>query len=120
MNLQLEIFLQSRVYIFKVIFQHQKLSYSFQKCLSFEDIRFWEQLLLIKSKYKHTFSQKSQVFGLVQTNWAKNVWGIWGIFGRIISTHFGTVGPLFMFSINQPVLTKPLYPHPKYLFGIGI
>jgi hypothetical protein len=30
---------------------------------------------------------------------------------------------LSMFSINQPVFlqkTKPLYPNPKYLFGIGI
>jgi hypothetical protein len=33
------------------------------------------------------------------------------------------VSPLSMFSINQPFFlqkTKPLYPHPKYLFGIGI
>ena len=25
----------------------------------------------------------------------------WGIFGQFISTHFGTVNPLSMFSINQ-------------------
>ena len=45
-----------------------------------------------------------------QTNWADKVWGIWGIFGRTISTHFGTVSPLSMFSIIQPLFlqkTKP-------------
>jgi hypothetical protein len=34
-----------------------------------------------------------------------------------------SVSPLSMFVINQPLLlqeTKPLYPSPKYLFGIGI
>ena len=69
------------------------------------------------------FFWKSQTFGLGQTNWAKKFGGIWGIFSRIISTHFGTVSPLSMFSTNQPLFlqkTKPLYPNPKYLFGIGI
>ena len=69
------------------------------------------------------FSLKSRTFGLGQTNWADKFWGIWGIFGQTISTHFGTVSPLSMFSIIQPLFlqkTKPLYPHPKYLFGIGI
>jgi hypothetical protein len=52
--------------------------------------------------------------------------GAFGVFmadWRFISTHFGTVSPLSMFSINQPLFlqkTKPLYPNPKYLFGIGI
>ena len=41
--------------------------------------------------------------------WADNFWGIWGSFGRFISTHFGTVSPLSLFSINS-----------KYLFGIWI
>jgi hypothetical protein len=55
--------------------------------------------------------------------WADKLWGIWGIFGQIISTHFGKVSPLSMFSNIQPLFlqkTKPLYPQPKYLFGIGI
>ena len=55
--------------------------------------------------------------------WADKFWDIWGIFGRNISTHFGTVSPLYMFSNIQPLFlqkTKPLYPHPKCLFGIGI
>ena len=37
--------------------------------------------------------------------------------------HFGTVSILSMFSIIQPLFlqkTKPLYPYPKYSFGIGI
>ena len=55
-----------------------------------------------------------------QTIWADK---FWGIFGQFISTHFGKVSPLSMFSINQPLFlqkTKPLYPNPKYLFAIGI
>jgi hypothetical protein len=70
-----------------------------------------------------TFSSKSQTFGLWQKDWADKFWGILGIFDRFISTHFGTVSPLSMFSINHPLFlqkTKPLYPHHKYLFGIGI
>jgi hypothetical protein len=69
------------------------------------------------------FSLKSRTFGLGQTNWANKFWGIWGIFGQTISTHFGTVSPLSMFFIIQPLFlkkTKPLYPRTKYLFGIGI
>ena len=57
-----------------------------------------------------------------QTIWTDKFWGIWGIFGRFISTHFGTVSPLSMFSFNQPLVlqkTKHLYPNPKYLFEIG-
>ena len=52
------------------------------------------------------FSSKSQTFGLGQTIWADKFWGIWGIFGRFISTHFGTVSPLSMFSINQPLFLQ--------------
>ena len=56
-----------------------------------------------------------------QTIWADKFRGIWGIFGWFISTHFGTVSPLSMFSINQPLfLQTPLYPNSKHLFGIGI
>jgi hypothetical protein len=40
------------------------------------------------------FLLKSGTFGLGQTNWADKFWGIWGIFGKAISTHFGTVTPL--------------------------
>ena len=48
------------------------------------------------------FSLKLQTFGFGQTDWADKVWGIWGIFGRFISTHFfGNVNHLF--SNNQPL-----------------
>ena len=53
-------------------------------------------------------------------------WGIRGIWGQTISTHFGTMSALSMFSIIQPLFQQKtksllaLYPHPKYLFGIGI
>jgi hypothetical protein len=69
------------------------------------------------------FSSKYQTFGLWQTIWSDKFWGIWGIFVRFISTHFGTVSPMCIISNNQPLFlqkTKPLYSHPKYLFGIGI
>ena len=69
------------------------------------------------------FLSKPWTFGLGKTVWADKFWGICGIFSQTISTHFGTVSPLSIFSIIQPLFsqkTKPLYPHPNYLFGIGI
>ena len=80
-------------------------------------------LIIPTTDYGRPILMKSQTFGLGQTNWADKFWDIWGIFGQTISTHFGTVSPLSMFSINQPLFlqkTKPLYPNPKYSFGIGI
>jgi hypothetical protein len=70
------------------------------------------------------FHLKSQFFGLGQTNLANKFWGNWCIFGQTISTHFGTVSPLSMFSIIRPLFlqkTKPFYIHIlKNLFVIGI
>ena len=60
------------------------------------------------------FFRKSQTSGLGQTNWAKIFLRIRGIFGEFISTNFGTVRSLSMFSINQSLVlkkTKPLYPN---------
>ena len=54
--------------------------------------------------------------------WADKFWSNCGIFGHFISSHFGTVSPLSMFSIIQPLFlqrTKPLYPNPKYFLGLG-
>ena len=62
------------------------------------------------------FLGKSQTFG--QTNWAEHFWSIWfGVFSvfwtmLFISIHFGTVGSVSIFSINQPLFlqkTKPLF-----------
>ena len=67
---------------------------------------------------RDNFFQKSEILDLKQTFWAE----IFEAFG-VFSVHFGTVCSLSMFSIIQPLFlqkTKPLYPHPKYLFGIGI
>ena len=55
----------------------------------------------------------------IQNFWA---WAdkFWGIFGQTISTHFGTVSPLSMFSIIQPLFlqkTKSLYPLPNIYLG---
>ena len=66
------------------------------------------------TEYGHperAFFRKPQTFGLGQTNWAENFGGIWGIFGRFIGTHFGTVSPLFMFSIYQPLFRLPIFLH---------
>ena len=52
------------------------------------------------------FSLKSRTLGLGQTNWPDRFWGIWGIFDQTISTHFGAVSPLSMFSIIQPLFLQ--------------
>jgi hypothetical protein len=38
-------------------------------------------------------------------SWADKLWGIWGIFGQTISTHFGAVSPLSMFFTIQPFIS---------------
>jgi hypothetical protein len=72
---------------------------------------------------KHNFSLKSRTFGLGQTNWADKFCGIWGIFGQTISTHFGTVSPLSMFFIIQPLFLQKkafTYIHiPNIYLGLG-
>ena len=40
------------------------------------------------------------------TNWADEFWGIWGIVGQIISSHFGTVSPLSKFSVIHPLFLQ--------------
>ena len=44
---------------------------------------------------------KPQTFKLGQRIWEDKFWGIWGIFGRFISTQFFTVSSLSMFFLNQ-------------------
>ena len=51
-------------------------------------------IVVAETDYGHperAFFRKPQTFGLGQTNWAEKYWGIWGIFGQFISTHFSTV-----------------------------
>ena len=82
----------------------------------------WDCIVL-----KHGLRTPNEAFFFIEIPnfwaWADKFWGIVGTFGRFISTHFGTVSPLSMFFINQPLFlqkAKSFYPNPKYLFGIGI
>ena len=65
-------------------------------------------LLHTSTDYGRLFSLKSRTFGPGQTNWADKFWGNWGIFRQNISTHFGTVSPLYMFFIIQPLFLHKL------------
>ena len=51
-------------------------------------IFFYFEYLTTRTTYIQTelFFQKFETFGLGQTNWAKILWGIWGISGQTIST----------------------------------
>ena len=51
------------------------------------------------------FSLKSRTFGLGQTNWENRFWGIFGIFGQTVSTHF------FHYLTIISTKTKPLCVH---------
>ena len=65
------------------------------------------------------FSSKSQNFWA----WADTFWGICGIFDQFISTHFGTVSPLSIISINQPLFLQKLSFNiqiPNIYLGLGL
>ena len=69
------------------------------------------------------FSSKFQTFGLGLTIWADKVWGIWGIFQKLYQHPFWYCESLVHVFHQSTIIstkTKPLYPNPKYLFGIGI
>ena len=64
-----------------------------------------------------------ETFGLEQTIWADKFWGIWGLFGRFISTHFGTLRPLSMLFNNQPLFLQKLSLYiqiPKIYLKVGV
>jgi hypothetical protein len=66
------------------------------------------------------FSLESQTFCL-GTQFGRINFGVF--LANLSAPILGTVSPFSMFSINQPLClqkTNPLYPNPKYLFGIGI
>jgi hypothetical protein len=66
------------------------------------------------------FHQNPKLLGLGRQIEQINFWAFERI-SALILVH--TVFPLSMFFIHQPLFlqkTKPLYPNPKYLFGIGI
>ena len=63
------------------------------------------------------FSLKTRTYG--QTDWADKFWDIWGIFGWTILVQWV---PYPFFPLFNHYFSKKasLYPHSKYLFGIGI
>ena len=89
--------------------------------VSFRPSFFWLFSMLVCTDYgrpmKPFFIEIPNVWA-----WADKLWGIWGIFGQTISTHFGTVTLLSKFSIIQPLFEflqkkpQPLYLYSKYLF----
>ena len=96
------------------------LSLTSRVCLWCSNKRLFYVYLFLHGLRTHNeafFSLKFRTFGQINS-------GAFGIFfGWTISTHFGTVSPLSMFSIIQPLFlqkSKLLYPHPKSLFGIEI
>ena len=74
---------------------------------------------------KHGLRTPNEAFFIEIQNfwaWADKFWGIWGIFGRTLSTHFATVSPLSMFSNIQPLFlqkTKPYIHIPNIYLGLG-
>ena len=60
---------------------------------------------------------------LGQKNWANKFWGILGILVQTFGTHFGTLSPLSMFFIIQPIFLQKLdlYIHiPNIYLGLGL
>ena len=95
-----------------------KLSMSIFYCnffAVFEKMLSWEKLFTLSlattdyGRPMKPFFIEIQIFGHGQTNRADKFWSIWGIFGQTISTQFGTVSPLSMFSIIQPLFLKNIF-----------
>ena len=65
---------------------------------------------------------KSRTFVLGQTNWADKFWGIWGIFGRTISTQAIFVQcPCFPLFNHYFYKKLSLYIHiPNIYLGLGL
>ena len=55
---------------------------------------------------KPFFHGNLKLLGLGRRFGADKFWDVWGIFGQFINTPFGTVSPLSMFSINQPLFLQ--------------
>jgi hypothetical protein len=71
-----------------------------------------EVMIILSTDYGRPmkpFSLKSQTFGLGQTNWADKFWGIWGIFGRIISTHFPLINYYFYKKLSLFIQIPNIY-----------
>ena len=102
---------------------HQKSGLKLNKCMISIDRGMQEAVgqQYNSESYALVGSSYILVHGLRTPNKAFKL-GICGIFSQTISTYFGTVSPLSIFSINQSLFlqkTKPLYPHTKYFLGLG-
>ena len=68
--------------------------------------------LIQSTDYGHperAFFQKFEIFGLGQTNWAENLWGIWAISGQTISTILALWVPYPWESVAGPLSYKKLW-----------
>ena len=52
------------------------------------------------------FHRNPEYLGLGRQIGQIDSWAFGGILGQFISTHFGAVSPLFMFSINPTIISK--------------
>ena len=53
---------------------------------------------------RESFFRKSQTFGLGQTNWAENFWGIWGIFEEL---HHPSQLSIRLFFLQKTLVFRP-------------
>ena len=68
--------------------------------------------MVVGTDYGHperAFFQKFEIFGLGQTNWAENLWGIWAISGQTISTILALWVPYPWESVAGPLSYKKLW-----------
>ena len=93
---------------------HDKSPTVFQVCnmLPFLDSRYtfcrrkFGYCHVLRTPNEAFFHGKPKLQGLGRKFGQINFFVIWGIFCQSISTHFGTMSPLSMFSINQPLFLK--------------
>ena len=109
---------------------YRQLKSTMQHCTQIEKWKYFIhfQLSHIRKCHPTDYGRSMKPFsieiqnGLGQTNWADKFWSIWRIFGRTISTHFGTENPLSMFFIIQPIFLQKLsiYIHIANIYlGLG-
>ena len=66
----------------------------------------WHNLITDYGQPEKAFFRKSYTFGLGQTNWAKNLWGIWAISGQTMSTILALWVPYPWESVAGPLSYK--------------
>ena len=79
-------------------FSYFKMRFMMPEQLYSKNIQEWFQARTADAQCS-LFSLKPRIFGIGKTNWVDKFWGIWGIFGKTISTHFVTNFPLLQLSL---------------------